>query len=115
VPDLLVALFDRDLRCQLIEGGMEAVPQWREMLHERTLADAAGAAEAAQLEGLLRPVLEGEPQAFRWPLADGSVLEVNAVPVRDRRAGVIGVMTVARHVAAQRARTRGAAATAPAR
>jgi diguanylate cyclase (GGDEF)-like protein len=109
-PDLVVALFDRDLRCQLIEGGIEAVPQWREMLHQRTFADATEVREAARLEALLRPALDGESTAFRWPLPDGAELEVSAAPVRDRLAGVIGVMTVARRVVAERARTRGAGA-----
>jgi PAS domain-containing protein len=110
VPDLVVALFDRDLRCQLIEGGIEAVPQWREMLHQRTFADATEVREAARLEALLRPALDGESTAFRWPLPDGAELEVSAAPVRDRLAGVIGVMTVARRVVPERARTRGAGA-----
>ena len=73
-------------------------------------ADAAEVGAAAQLEALLRPALDGESPTFRWPLPDGSELEVSAAPVRDRRAGVIGVMTVARRVVAERARTRGAGA-----
>ena len=32
VPDLIVALFDRDLRCQVIDGGMGSIDMWREML-----------------------------------------------------------------------------------
>jgi PAS domain-containing protein len=97
-PDLMVALFDRDLRCQLIEGGMESVGEWRETLLGGTIADAATEAVAAQLEALLRPVLDGATETYRWPMADGRLLEVHAVPVRDPRAGVIGVMTVARDV-----------------
>ena len=98
VPDLLVALFDRELRCQLIEGGMEHVAEWRQALLGGRIADAAAAEVAAQLERLLRPVLDGATNTFRWPLDDGRVLDVHAVPVRDPRAGVIGVMTVARDV-----------------
>ena len=42
VPDLIVALFDRDLRCQVIDGGMGSIDMWREMLEGRTVLEALG-------------------------------------------------------------------------
>ena len=43
VPDLVVALFDRDLRCQVVDGGLGSIELWREMLEGRTVLDALGA------------------------------------------------------------------------
>ena len=52
-----------------------------------------------EMEQLLRPALTGERTEFEWVgRRTGIVLAVQAVPVRDDRAGVIGVMAVCRDV-----------------
>jgi diguanylate cyclase (GGDEF)-like protein len=100
VPDLLVALFDRDLRCHAVDGGMEATEMWRAMVQGRTFVEALPeGGEGEQLDALLRPVLAGESRDFEWVgRRSGVHLSVQAVPLRDDRAGVIGVMAVARDV-----------------
>ena len=56
-------------------------------------------AEGDQIDALLRPVLDGEPRDFEWVgRLSGIHLSVQAVAVRDVRAGVIGVMAVCRDV-----------------
>ena len=100
VPDLVVALFDRELRCQVVDGALGSIEMWREMLEGRTVLDALGAdGDAAHLDALLRPVLDGDATGFEWiGRRSGMHLSVQAVPVRDERAGVIGVMAVCRDV-----------------
>ena len=100
VPDMVVALFDRDLRCQVVDGGMAAIDTWREMLEGRTVLEALGGdGDAERLDAFLRPVLHGEPTDFEFVgRRSGMHLAVQAVPVRDERAGVIGVMAVCRDV-----------------
>jgi PAS domain S-box-containing protein len=100
VPDMVVAVFDRDLRCQAVNGGLGALERWREMLVGKTLVDALGdEADGEQMDALLRPVLSGEARDFEWiGRRSGIHLSVQAVPVRDTRAGVIGVMAVCRDV-----------------
>ena len=100
VPDLIVALFDRDLCCQVIDGGMGSIDMWREILEGKTVLEALGGdADAERLDALLRPVLEGELTDFEFVgRRSGMHLSVQAVPVRDDRAGVIGVMAVCRDV-----------------
>jgi diguanylate cyclase (GGDEF)-like protein/PAS domain S-box-containing protein len=100
VPDLVVALFDRDLRCQLVDGGVGSLDLWRELLEGKTVVEALGAeGDGEHLDALLRPVLDGEPAEFDWVgRRSGAHLAVQAVPVRDDRAGVIGVMAVCRDV-----------------
>ncbi len=101
VPDMAVAVFDRDLRCQAVNGGLGALlERWREMLVGKTLTEALGdEADGDQMDGLLRPVLSGEPRDFEWVGRRSAIhLSVQAVPVRDARAGVIGVMAVCRDV-----------------
>jgi len=100
VPDMAVAVFDRDLRCQAVNGGLGALERWREMLVGKTLTEALGDdADGDQMDALLRPVLSGEPRDFEWVgRRSGIHLSVQAVSVRDPRAGVIGVMAVCRDV-----------------
>jgi diguanylate cyclase (GGDEF)-like protein len=100
VPDLVVALFDRDLRCQVVDGSIGTVQLWRELLEGRTVMDALGRdGEAEHLDAMLRPVLAGETVDFEFVgRRSGMDLAVQAVPVRDERAGVIGVMAVCRDV-----------------
>ena len=86
VPDMAVAVFDRDLRCQAVNGGLGALERWREMLVGKTLTEALGDdADGDQMDALLRPVLSGEPRDFEWVgRRSGIHLSVQAVPVRDR-------------------------------
>jgi diguanylate cyclase (GGDEF)-like protein len=100
VPDMVVAVFDRELRCQAVDGGLGPLERWRAMLEGKTLAEALGTdAEGDQLAALMRPVLDGTPADFEWVgRRSGIHLSVQAVPVRDIRAGVIGVMAVCRDV-----------------
>ena len=101
VPDMVVALFDRDMRCQVIDGGTDTIDQWRAMLEGKTVLEALTEVDGGEeLDALLRPALDGVSSEFEWiGRRSGVVLAVQAVPVRDERAGVIGVMAVCRHVA----------------
>ncbi len=98
VPDMVVALFDRDMRCQVIDGGIDRIGEWRAILEGRTVLEALGEEGGGeQMDALLRPVLGGESSMFEWVgRLGGSRLLVQAVAVRDERAGVIGVMAVCR-------------------
>ena len=66
------------------------------------MLDALGEADGGELlDQLLRPALDGDSSEFEWVgRRSGIVLAVQAVPVRDDRAGVIGVMAVCRDVTA---------------
>ena len=101
VPDLIVALFDRDLRCQ--------VDRRR---HGRDRACGARCSRARR--SWKRSATTPTPSAWTrccgrcWTASrrdfefvgrrSGMHLSVQAVPVRDDRAGVIGVMAVCRDV-----------------
>jgi diguanylate cyclase (GGDEF)-like protein len=100
VPDMIVALFDRDMRCQVIDGGIDSIEAWRTILYGKTVREALGEGDGGeQLDRLLRPALDGGSAEFEWVgRRSGIVLAVQAVPVRDDRAGVIGMMAVCRDV-----------------
>ena len=121
VPDMVVALFDRDMRCQVLDGGIDRIDQWREILAGKTVREALGEMDdGEEMDRLLRPALDGESSEFEWVgRRSGAVLAVQAVPVRDDRAGVIGVMAVCRDLTPRppqhSARPAPAAAPAPLR
>jgi PAS domain-containing protein len=100
VPDMVVALFDRDLRCQLVDGGLQTIEQWRAILEGNIVREAlSDGGDGERMDQLLRPVLGGESSEFEWVgRLTGTRLVVQAIPVRDDRAGVIGVMAVCRDV-----------------
>ena len=100
VPDMVVALFDRDMRCQVVDGGIDSIEQWRAILEGKTVLEAlSGTDGGEELDGRLRPALSGKSSEFEWiGRRHDAVLAVQAVPVRDERAGVIGVMAVCRDI-----------------
>ena len=117
VPDMAVALFDRDLRCQAVDGGLGALERWREMLVGKTLTEALGDdADGDQMDALLRPVLErraarlrvGRPPQRHPPLRAGRP-GARCARRRDRRDG-----GVSRRHAAPRGRRRAALVARPA-
>ena len=87
------------MRCQVVDGGIDAIDQWREILEGKTVLEALG--ELDDGEAMASRCCAPRSTA-RAPSSSGSaaaparVLAVQAVPVRDDRAGVIGVMTVCR-------------------
>ena len=64
----------------------------------QTVREALGELDDGEaMDRLLRPALDGESSEFEWVgRRSGAVLAVQAVPVRDDRADVIGVMAVVR-------------------
>ena len=66
VPDMVVALFDRDMRCQVVDGGIGSIEQWRAILEGKTVLEALDDDGGGELDALLRPALAGESSEFEW-------------------------------------------------
>ena len=104
LPDTVVGLFDRDLRCVLLEGAFarESATLWGD-IRGRPLADAMPAAHVAQLSPAFAAALNGVEQSFEWkPTGFELTLAVDLLPRRDARGAVNGVLAVARDVTEQR-------------
>ena len=67
VPDMVVALFDRDMRCQVIDGGIDRIDQWREILEGKTVREALGDGGRRRADGRA-----AAPRARRRELASSS-------------------------------------------
>ena len=68
VPDMVVALFDRDLRCQLVDGGMDTIEQWREILEGKTVRRGARATRttASSWTRCCARCSTASPRDFEW-------------------------------------------------
>jgi diguanylate cyclase (GGDEF)-like protein/PAS domain S-box-containing protein len=98
IPHASVALFDRDLRCLALEGGLlreldldVAAMAGRRM---RELPGGSELAEFAPVEAAYRAALEGESSTVDYAF-QGRVLELHIAPVRDQIGRVAAGMVLA--------------------
>jgi diguanylate cyclase (GGDEF)-like protein/PAS domain S-box-containing protein len=100
LPGTLVSLFDRDLRCTLLQG---------QYLHENGLdhdaligCDAGVVGDPEDAAVLLQPMrraLQGEQSTIRYTARHtGRTLLVQVLPYRDERRAIVGVVNVARDI-----------------
>ena len=96
LQDTIIALFDRELRFQLVAGAaLETIGWDRYELLGRTVSEAFPAEHAEKVIERLRPCLAGEASCFVLAaVRTGDQLLIHAAPVTDDRAGVISVMLV---------------------
>ncbi len=99
LPDTIVALYDRDLRCLALEGPILAQKGIRaEEFLGRRLWETVPAENAAVLQGPMEAALRGEVASTEYESQrDGTVYEVELVPYR-REGEIRGTFMVARDV-----------------
>ncbi|HLH66624.1 MAG TPA: ATP-binding protein [Solirubrobacteraceae bacterium] len=103
LPDTMVVLYDRRLRCTLARGrllhelGAEA-----EQFEGRTLAELVPPERREGLEGLVRRALAGEHGCIEHRDARGRSYRIDGVPYRSQAGEVEGAFCVWRDITAQR-------------
>ena len=108
LPGAGVVLYDRELRCVLIEGRhMEDTGYFAAELVGRPMAEIIGPDLLALLEPAARRALVGEASELE-ALSDrsGRILAIEVAPHRDERGEIAGVLVVVRDFTAQRAAER---------
>jgi PAS domain S-box-containing protein len=100
LPDMAIIVFDRDLRCTLMEGRGLAAQGWRDdEIHGRTVEEVLPPGRRDQMIEAFRGALEGRPSAFDWPSVRGNaVFRVDVVPLADAAGPINGGMCVFRDV-----------------
>jgi len=100
LPDTLVALYDRELRCLLLDGpvlresGLD-----REHFVGRAIAETLPAEQYAVLEPLIRRALDGESGRAEYEsILTGQMYELDAAPYRDATGQIAGAFAVGRDV-----------------
>ncbi|MHB1568268.1 MAG: PAS domain S-box protein, partial [Solirubrobacteraceae bacterium] len=100
LPDTLVALYDRDLRCLLLDGPvLRASGLDRNDFVGRPIVETLPAEQFAVLEPLIRSALEGESGRIEYASSlSGLTYELDAAPYRDASGEITGAFAVGRDV-----------------
>jgi diguanylate cyclase (GGDEF)-like protein/PAS domain S-box-containing protein len=101
LPDTMVTLYDRDLRCTLLQGAL--IPELGldvERFEGRHLSEFVNAQQYSELEPLVYRALEGESITFDYPGGD-RVFEVTMAPYRGEPDTITGAFTVWRDITAR--------------
>jgi PAS domain S-box-containing protein len=104
LPGSTVAIFDRDLRCELFEGPyVQHTGRGPDWFVGRPLYDLLPGESVEELEPSLRAALEGEETSVGYssPLSSRS-LTMRIAPYRDSDGAIVGAIIVGHDVTAQR-------------
>ena len=84
LPDVVIGLYDRDLRCQLLEGGATVASPYADesSWRDRTVAELFPGIDHAVVLPRFAAALEGSHEAFDWRSDNsGRLFEMRLVPV----------------------------------
>lgn len=104
LPDAITALFDRDLRCTLLEGAtLDQRHVDRKAFVGRPLEDVVPADRAAVLRPLFRAALLGETRREEYvSTLTGHVSELEVAPTRDADGSITGIFVLMRDLTERR-------------
>ncbi len=107
LPDVLIVLFDTDLRVLSLEGGaVDRIPVPPSAVVGKHLDEIASPGRIGDIEPHFRAALRGEDSQFDFEFADGTTWWVQVIPMVDELGRIHGGMSqwrdVTRRVAAER-------------
>jgi PAS domain S-box-containing protein len=101
LPGAAVFLFDRDLRCQIVEGQLLAAQGLDStMLEGKRVEEIYPDLNA--LHAQYREALNGTDQQHEYHQTNGAILRLHTMPIRDANGEIAGCMGVAQDVTAAR-------------
>jgi two-component system sensor histidine kinase/response regulator len=99
LPDTMIVLYDRDLRCRMVQGAlMEELGVTPETFEGRLLSDIVTPARFEILEPLITRALAGEQGSVEYTAADERTYAVDIVPYWSENRSVTGVFSVWRNI-----------------
>jgi PAS domain S-box-containing protein len=104
LPDVLIVLFDRELRILSMEGGaLDRVPVPAGAAIGKRLDELASPDQVSQLEPHMEAALRGEAATFDFDMPNGRTWWVHVIPMVDETGAVCGGMAQWRDVTARKA------------
>jgi PAS domain S-box-containing protein len=107
LPDVLIVLFDTELRILSVEGGgVDQLPMPASDIVGKRLHQIGNADQIAEVEPHYRAALRGEQAQFDYEFANGTTWWIQVIPMVDEQGHIRGGMShwrdVTRRVAAER-------------
>jgi PAS domain S-box-containing protein len=113
LPDVLIVLFDTELRMLSLEGGgADQLPMPASSLVGKRLDETGNAAQIAAVEPHYRAALRGEQAQFDYEFANGTTWWIHVIPMVDELGRILGGMAHWRDVTSRVAAEREVAAYA---
>ncbi|MGH2929049.1 MAG: ATP-binding protein, partial [Solirubrobacteraceae bacterium] len=103
LPDTMIALYDRELRCTLMRGALlRRLGAEPERSEDGLLSELVAPERLEPLRGMIRAALAGAQGSLELAGAEGRAYQVDVVPCRSELGLVTGAFTVWRDVTARR-------------
>ena len=99
LPDTMVVLYDRELRCRFVQGAlMKELGVEAEAFEGKLLSELVTPARFELLEPAVRRALEGESGSLEYTAGDGRTYAVDIAPYRSEDRSITAVFSVWRDI-----------------
>ncbi|HTU98159.1 MAG TPA: PAS domain S-box protein [Solirubrobacteraceae bacterium] len=103
LPDTMVVLYDRDLRCTFVEGAlMKELSIPRDAYEGRALSEVITPDRLDALEPAIHRALGGESGSLEYTAGDGRTYSVDIAPYRSEDRSITGAFSVWRDISQRR-------------
>ena len=103
LPDTMVVLYDRELRCRFVQGAlMKELGVERDAFEGKLLSELVTPARLETLEPAIHRALTGESGSLEYGAGDGRTYAVDIAPYRSEDRSITGAFSVWRDISQRR-------------
>jgi two-component system, sensor histidine kinase and response regulator len=103
LPDTMVVLYDRELRCRFVQGAlMKELGVDRDAFEGKLLSELVTPARLETLEAAIHRAFTGEPGSLEYSAGDGRTYAVDIAPYRSEDRSITGAFSVWRDISERR-------------
>src|SRR6185437_13570993 len=103
LPDTMVVLYDRELRCRFVQGAlMKELGVDRDAFEGKLLSEVVTEARFDTLEPAIQRAFDGESGSLEYGAADGRTYSVDIAPYRSEDRSITGAFSVWRDISQRR-------------
>jgi two-component system, sensor histidine kinase and response regulator len=103
LPDTMVVLYDRDLRCRLVQGAlMQELGVERGTFEGKLLSEIVTPERLETLDQAIQRAFDGDSSSLEYTAGDGRTYSVDIAPYRAEDRSITGAFSVWRDISARR-------------